>query len=85
MNNELKRNEINQDIKTPVDVMLEMAQNEIKIHVLECMRVNRIPPALMVYILKSIELNIYELKDKQLAEYYVELQKSTLENESQEG
>ncbi|MCI8795278.1 MAG: hypothetical protein HFG89_00260 [Dorea sp.] len=72
-------------IKTPIDVMLEMVKNEIEEHVMKSMEANSIHPTFMVYILKSIALDIYDLKDKQLAECYVELQKSAIENDNQEG
>lgn len=69
--------------KTPIDVMLEMVKSEIEEHVLKSMNANSIHPAFMVYILKSITLDIYDLKDKQLAGCFVELQKSIIESESE--
>lgn len=69
--------------KTPIDVMLEMVKSEIEEHVLKSMNANSIHPALMGYILKSITLDIYDLKNKQLAGCFVELQKNILESEEE--
>lgn len=69
--------------KTPIDVMLEMVKSEIEEHVLKSMNANSVHPALMAYVLKSITLDIYDLKNKQLAGCFVELQKNILESEEE--
>lgn len=79
---ETNKNEI-QGLKTPLDIMLRMAESEIKDHVIECMSLNAIPPALMFYLLKSIALDICEMKDKYLSNDFCELQKKIVEK--QEG
>lgn len=72
-----------QNIKTPLDIILTLAQSEIKNHVSDCMRMNGIPPVLMFYLLKSIELDIYEMKDERLCEDFSELQKHVMEKQEE--
>lgn len=47
-------------MRTPVETMMGLAENEIKGFVFEMMSKNNIPPGLMVYILKGIQLDITE-------------------------
>lgn len=65
-----------QGIKTPLSVMLDMAKNEVGSSVFSCMEANRIPPVLMVYVVKDILLDIYQMRAEQMSNEYVELQKS---------
>lgn len=65
-----------QEIKTPIDVILRLTQSEIKNHAMECMRLNAIPPVMMFYILKSIALDVYEMKDERISIEFTELQKN---------
>lgn len=70
-----------QKIKTPISVILDMARGEIKNHVIKCMNANNIPPSLMEYILRSILLDVYEMKADQLTEDFTNLQAETAESE----
>lgn len=70
-----------QEIRTPIAVMVDMARNEISNHVFTCMQNNHIPPSMMVYVIKDILLDIYQLKSEQMSEEFVEMQKIISENE----
>lgn len=77
----MHENNTKQEIKTPISVMLEMAKNELGTHVLMCMEKNSIPPDLMVYVLKSILLDVTEAKTDRMSEEYVALQASMNQQE----
>lgn len=73
----MEENKDQQEIKTPITVMMDMAKNEIESHVFACIEKNHIPPALMVYVLNNILLDIYQVKIEQLSDDFVELQKKS--------
>lgn len=68
--------EAKQEIKTPLSVMLDMARSEIGNQVFLCMQNNHIPPALMVYVLKDILLDVYQMKAEQASDDFLEMQKN---------
>lgn len=70
----MKNDELN-EIKTPISVILDMAKNEIGGHVVMCMKKNEIPPSLMICVLNGILLDMHRMKDEQIAEEFVEIQK----------
>lgn len=75
MNNNVEKEELKDRSKTPISVMLDMARSEIGNHTFACMQNNQIPPALMLYVLKDILLDIYQMKNEQISENFVEMQK----------
>ena len=72
----MNENKENQEIRTPITVMMDMARNEIGNLVFSCMSKNNIPPGLMSYILKDILSDVMQVEIEQLAEKYVALQAS---------
>ncbi len=68
------------EMKTPVDAMLDMAKKEIEEHVVNCMETNSIPPGLMAYVLRSILLNVMDVKAEKMSEEFISLQ-STIVNQ----
>lgn len=72
----MNENKENQEIRTPITVMMDMAKNEIGSLVFSCMSKNNIPPGLMSYILKDILLDVMQVGTEQLSEKYVALQAS---------
>lgn len=78
-------NNQNQEIRTPIEVMMDMAKNEIGNLVLSCMQKNNIPPGLMSYILKDVLSDVMQLKSEQLSEKYITLQQSMNQEVSENG
>ena len=64
----MNENKENQEIRTPITVMMDMARNEIGNLVFSCMSKNNIPPGLMSYILKDILSDVMQVEIEQLAE-----------------
>lgn len=91
MSNNVEKKELKETAKTPVSVVLDMARSEIGNHTFSCMQNNHIPPALMVYILKDVLLDVYQMKAEKMSEEFVEIQRVLNEGiseevrESQEG
>ena len=81
----MNENRENQTIRTPIEVMMDMAKSEIGNLVLSCMEKNQIPPGLMSYILKDVLLDVMQLRSEQLSEKYVALQASLNEEEEENG
>lgn len=75
----------NQQIRTPIGVMMDMAESEIENLVFTCMEKNNIPPDLMSYILKAVLLDVEEERTKQLSEQYVALQASINQEVADDG
>lgn len=72
----MNENKENQVIRTPIEVMMDMAKSEIGNLVLSCMEKNQIPPGLMSYILKDVLSDVMQLRSEQLSEKYIALQES---------
>lgn len=72
----MNENKENQQIRTPIGVMMDMAKSEIGNLVFSCMEKNKIPPDLMSYILKDVLLDVMQAGTEQLSEKYVALQAS---------
>lgn len=77
----MNMDDVAQEIKTPLSVMLEMARSEIETNVLMCMDKNNIPPDLMEYILKSVLLDIVQIKTERISKEYVTLQATANQKE----
>ena len=81
----MNENKENQQIRTPIGVMMDMAEGEIENHVFTCMGKNNIPPELMSYVLKSVLLDVEKERIKQLSEQYVALQASINQEVTENG
>lgn len=69
-------NKENQEIKTPLSAMLDMAKIEIGEHVESCMNANHIPPEMMMMVLKDILLDLSIAKNNRLLNEFINMQKN---------
>lgn len=81
----MSENKENQQIRTPIGVMMDMAKSEIGNLVFSCMEKNKIPPDLMSYILKSVLLDVEQARIERLLEQYVALQASINQEVTENG
>ena len=81
----MNENKENQQIRTPIGVMMDMAKSEIGNLVFSCMEKHKIPPDLMSYILKSVLLDVEQARIEQLLEQYVALQASINQEVTRNG
>lgn len=58
----MQTQEYKEEARTPLHLMFDMAKDEIEQNVIEIMQNNQIPSGLMVYILKSVLLDVTEMK-----------------------
>lgn len=65
-------------VRTPVDVILGMARDEIEAFTVQCMQANRITPGLMGYVLKEVLLDITQMQVSQMAEEFTRQQRIIL-------
>lgn len=74
--NDKKVNNKENEIKTPLSVMMDMSKNEIANFVFGLMHSNNIPPFLMCYVIKSVLCDVQQMALEKLSDSVVRFQES---------
>lgn len=79
--NQNNKNNNEQQIKTPLAIIMDMAKNELSVHVIEIMRNNNLPAGVMEYVLESVLSKVRNTKNEEMNMEFLEMQKELCQKE----
>lgn len=79
--NQNNKNNNEQQIKTPLAIIMDMAKNELSVHVIEIMRNNNLPAGVMEYVLESVLAKVRNTKNEEMNMEFLEMQKELYQKE----
>lgn len=79
--NQNNKNNNEQQIKTPIAIIMDMAKNELSVHVIEIMRNNNLPAGVMEYVLESVLSKVRNTKNEEMNMEFLEMQKELYQKE----
>lgn len=79
--NQNNKNNNEQQIKTPLAIIMDMAKNELSVHVIEIMRNNNLPAGVMEYVLESVLSKVRNTKNEEMNMEFLEMQKELYQKE----
>lgn len=79
--NQNNQNNNEQQIKTPLAIIMDMAKNELSVHVIEIMRNNNLPAGVMEYVLESVLSKVRNTKNEEMNMEFLEMQKELYQKE----
>lgn len=79
--NQNNKNNNEQQIKTPLAIIMDMAKNELSVHVIEIMRNNNLPAGVMEYVLESVLSKVRNTKNEEINMEFLEIQKELYQKE----
>ena len=68
-------------IKTPLAIIMDIAKNELSVHVIEIMRNNNLPAGVMEYVLESVLSKVRNTKNEEINMEFLEMQKELYQKE----
>lgn len=71
----------NNEAKTPISIIMDMAKNELSVHVIEIMRNNNLPAGVMEYVLESVLSKVRNTKNEEINMEFLEMQKELYQKE----
>lgn len=74
-------NDKNNEAKTPISIIMDMAKNELSVHVMEIMRNNNLPAGVMEYVLESVLSKVRNTKNEEINMEFLEMQKELYQKE----
>lgn len=74
-------NDKNNEAKTPISIIMDMAKNELSVHVMEIMRNNNLPAGVMEYVLESVLSKVRNSKNEEINMEFLEMQKELYQKE----
>lgn len=74
-------NDKNNEAKTPISIIMDMAKNELSVHVIEIMRNNNLPAGVMEYVLESVLSKVRNTKNEEMNMEFLEMQKELCQKE----
>lgn len=74
-------NDKNNEAKTPISIIMDMAKNELSVHVIEIMRNNNLPAGVMEYVLESVLSKVRNTKNEEINMEFLEMQKELYQKE----
>lgn len=74
-------NDKNNETKTPISIIMDMAKNELSVHVMEIMRNNNLPAGVMEYVLESVLSKVRNTKNEEINMEFLEMQKELYQKE----
>lgn len=74
-------NDKNNEAKTPISIIMDMAKNELSVHVIEIMRNNNLPAGVMEYVLESVLSKVRNTKNEEINMEFLEIQKELYQKE----
>lgn len=74
-------NDKNNEAKTPISIIMDMAKKELSVHVIEIMRNNNLPAGVMEYVLESVLSKVRNTKNEEINMEFLEIQKELYQKE----
>lgn len=71
----------NNEAKTPISIIMDMAKEELSVHVIEIMRNNNLPAGVMEYVLESVLSKVRNTKNEEINMEFLEMQKELYQKE----
>ena len=68
-------------IKTPLAIIMDMAKNELSVHVIEIMRNNNLPAGVVEYVLESVISKVRNIKNEEINMELLKIQKELYQKE----